>query len=184
MYCNSRRADFWSWRVNLICFFLLRFQDEVSFSVGGVVIHILHLLCLSREPPFPGLSTEPSSHYGEHLINAKKKKKWNVILLEWGGIQKDCALGCTAFTRSQNKYPDFNVRPNRVVQSLWRWDVELENVNRCGGILMHFWKDKWLSCCCILEFTPSPYQKYDARNNSPFISISQSVWRAKGAVIL
>lgn len=74
MYCNSRRADFWSRRVNLICFFLLRFQDEVSFSVGGVVIHILHLLCLSREPPFPGLSTEPSSHYGEHLINAKKKK--------------------------------------------------------------------------------------------------------------
>lgn len=139
-----------------LLFFLLRFQVKVLLPVGGVVKLMLHLLWLSRRPAFPGLSTEPPSHYREHFINAKKT--WNVILLEWGCIQKHCALGCAAFTRSQNKYPDFNTRPIRVAQSLWRWDVELENVNRCGDILMHFWKDKLLSCCYILDFTPCPCQ--------------------------
>ena len=181
MDCNSRRANFWSWRVNFICSSFCWGSKLKSSCQWVEWWNILHLLWLSRGPAFPGLSTESSLHYREQFINAKKK--WNVILLEWGCIQKSCASGCTPFTRSQNKYPDFNVRPIRVAQPLGRWDVELENVNRCGDILMHFWKDEWFLCCYIWEFTPASHQKSNAKSNSHFIFISQFVWRAKGRVI-
>lgn len=174
MYCNSRRANFWSWRVNLICLFLLRFQDEVSFPVGGVVIHILHLLCLSRESLFPGLSTEPSSHYGEHLINAKKNKvKYD--LAGMGRHPKGLWFGLYSLHKESEQISRLQCETKQSCSVPMERDVELENVNRCGDILMHLWKDKWLSCCYILEFTPSPYQKYDAKSNSHFILISQSV---------
>lgn len=117
-------------------------------------------------------------------LNKCKKKKVKLDLAGMGRHPKALCFGLYSLHKESEKYPDFNAWPNRVVQSLWRWDVELENVNRCQDILMHFWKDKLLSFCYILEFTPSPYQKYDAKSNSHFISISQSVWRAKGTIIL
>lgn len=58
-----------------LLFLLLTFQVKVLLPVGGVVKFTLHPLWLSRGPPFPGLSTEPPSHYRENFINAKKKKK-------------------------------------------------------------------------------------------------------------
>lgn len=96
-----------------LLFFLLRFQAEVLLPVGGVVKLILHLLWISRGPPFPGLSTELFSRYREHFTNPKKKKKVKCDLAGTGMYPKELCFGLYSLHKESEQISRLQCKTNQ-----------------------------------------------------------------------